>query len=129
MLIKYQPEDYQQQVQLAKLFLKGKSSTVIEHLVENMENASRTLDFEHAAKYRDQIATLRKVQQQQFVSGSTAEMDVIGLHRHKSQACIHLLFIREQKILGSKSYFPTVPVDTSDAEIIEAFISQHYYRQ
>ena len=119
-------DDYQKQVQLAKLFLKGKSSKVIEHLVENMENASKTLNFEHAAKYRDQISTLRKVQQQQFVSGSAAEMDVIGLHRHKSQACIHLLFIRDHKILGSKSYFPTVPVDTSDAEIIAAFISQHY---
>ena len=123
---KISPEDYQKQVQLAKLFLKGKSSKVIEHLVENMENASKTLHFELAAKYRDQISTLRKVQQQQFVSGSAAEMDVIGLHRHKSQACIHLLFIRDHKILGSKSYFPTVPVDTSDAEIIAAFISQHY---
>jgi excinuclease ABC subunit C len=123
---KISPVDYQKQVQLAKLFLKGKSNKVIEHLVENMENASKTLNFEHAAKYRDQIATLRKVQQQQFVSGSAAEMDVIGLHRHKSQACIHLLFVRDHKILGSKSYFPTVPVDTSDAEIIAAFISQHY---
>ncbi|WP_077286464.1 excinuclease ABC subunit UvrC [Cognaticolwellia aestuarii] len=123
---KISPEDYQKQVQLAKLFLKGKSSTVIEHLVDNMESASKTLNFELAAKYRDQIATLRKVQQQQFVSGSVAEMDVIGLHRHKSQACIHLLFVREQKILGSKSYFPTVPIDTSDEEIISAFISQHY---
>tara|TARA_R110000744_G_scaffold80697_1_gene158488 strand:- start:731 stop:2584 length:1854 start_codon:yes stop_codon:yes gene_type:complete len=123
---KISPSDYQKQVQLAKLFLKGKSNKVIEHLVENMENASKTLNFEHAAKYRDQIATLRKVQQQQFVSGSAAEMDVIGLHRHKSQACIHLLFVREHKILGSKSYFPTVPVDTRDAEIIAAFISQHY---
>ena len=123
---KISPENYQEQVQLAKLFLKGKSSTVIEHLVENMQSASKTLNFEHAAKYRDQIATLRKVQQQQFVSGTVAELDVIGLHRHKSQACIHLLFVREQKILGSKSYFPTVPIDTSDAEIIAAFISQHY---
>ena len=123
---KISPENYQEQVQLAKLFLKGKSSTVIEHLVENMQSASKMLNFEHAAKYRDQIATLRKVQQQQFVSGTVAEMDVIGLHRHKSQACIHLLFVREQKILGSKSYFPTVPIDTSDAEIIAAFISQHY---
>ncbi len=123
---KISQQDYQQQVQLAKMFLKGKSSTVIEHLVAKMETASQELQFEHAAKYRDQIATLRKVQQQQFVSGSAAEMDVIGLFRHKSQACIHLLFVREQKILGSKSYFPTVPVDTSDAEIIAAFISQHY---
>lgn len=123
---KISPQDYQQQVSLAKLFLKGKSSVVIEHLVTKMETASAALDFEHAAKYRDQIATLRKVQQQQFVSGSAAEMDVIGLYRHKSQACIHLLFIRDQKILGSKSYFPTLPAETSDAEIIEAFITQHY---
>lgn len=123
---KISPQDYQQQVSLAKLFLKGKSSEVIEHLVTKMETASAALDFEHAAKYRDQIATLRKVQQQQFVSGSAAEMDVIGLYRHKSQACIHLLFIRDQKILGSKSYFPTLPTETSDAEIIEAFITQHY---
>lgn len=123
---KISQEDYQQQVQLAKLFLKGKSSAVIEHLVAKMEFASQALQFEHAAKYRDQIATLRKVQQQQFVSGSAAEMDIVGLFRYKSQACIHLLFVREQKILGSKSYFPTVPAGSDDGEILTAFISQHY---
>lgn len=123
---KISQEDYQQQVQLAKLFLKGKSSAVIEQLVAKMEFASQALQFEHAAKYRDQIATLRKVQQQQFVSGSAAEMDIVGLFRYKSQACIHLLFVREQKILGSKSYFPTVPAGSDDGEILTAFISQHY---
>lgn len=119
-------DDYQKQVQLAKLFLKGKSSQVIEDLVKGMEEASQTLNFELAARYRDQIATLRKVQQQQFVSGVTAELDVIGIYRLKSQACVHMLYVREQKILGSKSYFPVVPSETSDAELLEAFISQHY---
>ena len=119
-------DDYQQQVALAKLFLKGKSSMVIEQLVEKMESASHRLDFEQAAKFRDQITTLRKVQQQQYVSGVTAEMDVIGLYRLKSQVCIHLLCIRDHKILGSKSYFPVVPNETSDSEIIQAFIGQHY---
>ena len=118
--------DYQQQVDLAKLFLKGKSSMVIEQLVSKMEYASTQLDFEQAAKFRDQITTLRKVQQQQHVSGIAAEMDVIGLYRIKSQACIHLLCIRDHKILGSKSYFPVVPSETSDEEIIQAFIGQHY---
>jgi len=118
--------DYQQQVDLAKLFLKGKSSMVIEQLVSKMEYASTQLDFEQAAKFRDQITTLRKVQQQQHVSGIAAEMDVIGLYRIKSQACIHLLCIRDHKILGSKSYFPVVPTETSDEEIIQAFIGQHY---
>ena len=119
-------DEYQQQVALAKLFLKGKSSTVIEQLVNRMEQASTSLDFEQAAKYRDQITTLRKVQQQQYVSGIAAEMDVLGLYRFKSQACVHLLCIRDHKILGSKSYFPVLPAQASDNDIFEAFIAQHY---
>lgn len=119
-------KDYAQQVSLAKLFLKGKSSMVIEQLVTRMALASDQLDFEFAAKCRDQITTLRKVQQQQYVSGIAAEMDVIGLYRINAQACVHLLMIRDHKILGSKSYFPVVPSETSDKEIIQAFIGQHY---
>lgn len=123
---KVSDEDYQHQVDLAKLFLKGKSSAVIEQLVARMELASGQLDFEQAAKFRDQITTLRKVQQQQFVSGIAAEMDVLGLYRFKSQVCVHLLCIRDHKILGSKSFFPTVPAQSNENDIYEAFIAQHY---
>lgn len=123
---KISDDEYLEQVKLAKLFLKGKNSDVIEKLVHKMETVSTQLEFEKAAKYRDQIATLRKVQQQQYVSGITAELDVIGLFRMRNLACVHLLFVRDHKILGSKSYFPSVPADTEDIEIIEAFISQHY---
>lgn len=119
-------EDYSQQVKLAKLFLRGKSSQVIDNLVSEMEKASLALNFESAAKYRDQIATLRKVQQQQHVSGVTAELDVIGVFRLKSQVCLHILFVRDHKILGSKSYFPSIPAQTTDEEIMAAFVSQHY---
>jgi len=123
---KISEQDYQEQVNLAKLFLQGKSSKVIEQLVEKMELASNHLNFESAAKFRDQIVTLRKVQQQQHVSGHVAELDVVGIYRDKTQVCIHLLFIRQHKILGNKSYFPTVPNNTSDSDILQAFIAQHY---
>ena len=123
---KVSTDDYNEQVVLAKLFLKGKSSQVIESLVAQMEQASSELAFEKAASFRDQIATLRKVQQQQFVSGIAAEMDVIGINRVKNQACVHVLFVRDHKILGSKSYFPTIPAESSTEEIISAFIGQHY---
>ncbi len=123
---KISQHDYGQQVKLAKLFLKGKSSVVIEQLINQMEQASQLLQFESAAKYRDQITTLRKVQQQQYVTGLASELDVVGLFRLKSQVALHLLFIRDHKILGSKSYFPAVPAESSDGDIIRAFISQHY---
>lgn len=123
---KISDQEYQEQVSFAKLFLKGKSSQVVDNLVTKMEQASAELAFERAAKYRDQIATLRKVQQQQFVSGIASELDVIGLYRQGSQACLHLLFIRDHKILGSKSYFPSVPAETTDQEVVQAFVSQHY---
>lgn len=123
---KVSDEDYQSQVNMAKLFLRGKSSEVIDLLVKQMEKASEELAFENAARYRDQIVTLRKVQQQQFVSGVAAEMDVIGLYRYKSQACIHVLFVRDHKVLGSKSYFPSIMAEDTDEEILSAFIGQHY---
>ncbi|MBL4909702.1 MAG: excinuclease ABC subunit UvrC [Alteromonadaceae bacterium] len=123
---KISQDDYQQQVKLAKLFLKGKSSQVIEQLVAKMEQASQILNFEQAAKYRDQITTLRKVQQQQHVSGLASELDVIGVYRMKSQVAVCLLFIRDHKILGSKNYFPAVPSESSDSEVFGAFITQHY---
>ncbi|TLU66228.1 excinuclease ABC subunit UvrC [Thalassotalea litorea] len=126
---KVSDDEYSEQVKLAKLFLRGKNDQVIENLVGKMEQASEKLQFEQAASYRDQIATLRKVQQQQFVSGMTAELDVLGFYRLKNQACIHQLFVRDQKILGSKSYFPSIPADTEDTDIIEAFISQNYLGQ
>jgi excinuclease ABC subunit C len=123
---KISDQNYQEQVELASLFLRGKSSSVIEKLINKMDKSSDELAFEQAAKYRDQIGTLRKVQQQQYVSGYASELDVIALHRIKSQVSVHTLFIRENKILGSKSYFPTVPDDSSDEEILLAFITQFY---
>lgn len=118
--------DYQQQVQLAKLFLQGKNDAVIHQLVANMEQASMQLQFEQAAIYRDQIATLRKVQEQQTVSGSQAELDIIGFHFEGGVAAVHVLFVRDHKVLGSKNYFPSLPAQTDADEVLQAFVEQFY---
>lgn len=119
-------EDYDKEVELAKLFLRGKSQDVITNLVASMETASAGLHFEQAAKFRDQIQVLRKIQEQQFVTGLSEELDVIGFHYQNGIAAIHVLFIREQKILGSKNYFPKIPQKTEAAEIMQSFILQFY---
>jgi excinuclease ABC subunit C len=118
--------EYAQQVDLARLFLKGKNKQVIDSLVKQMEGASEGLRFEAAARYRDQIAALAKVQEQQWVSGDQQEMDVFGFAYRNGIACIHGLFIRDNKLLGSKSFYPKVPVESSADEVFESFILQFY---
>jgi excinuclease ABC subunit C len=117
---------YTEQVQLAALFLSGKNQLVVEQLVQKMNVASEQLAFEDAALFRDQISALRKVQEQQYVSGEHAELDIIGFAQSGQIAVVHVLFVRQQKILGSKSYYPKVPANTEPDEVLSAFLLQFY---
>ncbi|OLQ73479.1 excinuclease ABC subunit C [Photobacterium proteolyticum] len=123
-------EDYQEQVNFVRLFLQGKDRQVIATMVEKMEQASQQLAFEKAATYRDQIQALRRVQEQQFVSHDNEDdMDVIGIAHERGMACIHALYIRQGKILGSRSYFPKMPNDADLTEVLSSFVSQFYLNQ
>lgn len=123
---KISDDEYMHHVKLASLFLQGKDQQVIEDLVQSMNVASEQMHFEQAAVLRDKIIALRKVQEQQSVSGSHDEMDVIGFVYSHGVAAVHVLFVREQKVLGSKAYFPKVPADTDENEILSAFLLQFY---
>ncbi|MEH8019357.1 excinuclease ABC subunit UvrC [Rheinheimera muenzenbergensis] len=123
---KISDDDYQQLVRMAALFLRGKNQQVIDDLVQSMTKASEQLQFELAAQYRDKILALRKVQEQQSVSGEHDEMDVIGFTYSHGVAAVHVLFVRQQKVMGSKAYFPKVPADTDESEILSAFLLQFY---
>ncbi|MDT0594265.1 excinuclease ABC subunit UvrC [Glaciecola petra] len=119
-------EEYSEQVELAALFLKGKNSQVIGTLVKKMEVASDSLNFEAAAKYRDQINALRRIQERQFVAGTQLELDVFGMSFKNGIACVFGIFIRDNQILGSKPFFPKVPKGSTAEEILASFILQFY---
>ncbi len=119
-------EEYAEQVNLARLFLKGKNQQVIGTLVDRMEQASVDMNFEAAARYRDQITALRKVQERQWVAGTQDEMDVFGFAMKGNMACIQSMFIRDRQLLGSKAFFPKVPPTANEQEVFEAFFLQFY---
>lgn len=119
-------DEYNEQVQLAKHFLNGKNQQVIDELVTKMEQASEALEFEKAARFRDQIASLRKTQERNSVTGAQQELDVIGMARGNGMTTIQMMFIRDNHLQGSRSYFPKVPADTSDEEVLRAFLLQFY---
>ena len=119
-------EDYAQQVDYVRLFLAGKDDQVLTQLIARMEKASQNLDFEEAGRIRDQIQAVRRVTEKQFVSNNGDDLDVIGVSFDAGMACIHVLFIRQGKVLGSRSYFPKVPGGTELNEVVETFVGQFY---
>lgn len=119
-------ETYREDVNHAILFLKGKSDEIVKELTRKMEQASRDLQYELAATLRDQIAKLREIQERQYISGGHKQADIIGIAASAGIVCIQLLTIRDGRMLGSRTYFPTVPADSSSEEVLTSFITQHY---
>lgn len=119
-------EHYQEDVRHAVMFLDGKSSAIIDELVGRMEQAADQLNYELAARYRDQIAHLRRTQERQYVVGEAGDLDVVAVASRNGVACVQLFFIRGGHNLGNKSFFPSQVGQAEPAEIAEAFIAQHY---
>jgi excinuclease ABC subunit C len=119
-------EAYGRDVRDALLFLEGKTNQVIDELVQRMERASEALEFEQAARYRDQIARLRKIQERQYVSGEKGDLDIVACASTGGAACIQLFYIRHGRNLGNKSFYPKIPDGSREPEIISAFLGQHY---
>ncbi|MCK7592967.1 excinuclease ABC subunit UvrC [Pseudomarimonas salicorniae] len=119
-------EDYAESVREASLFLEGRSDVLGEALQARMERAAEALDFEEAARLRDLIAHLRKVQAEQHVEGDLGDIDVLACAIDGPSACVVLLSYRNGVNLGTRSYFPSMQGEADPAEVLSAFLSQHY---
>lgn len=117
---------YRRDLRHTEMFLQGHSHELMTELADQMDDASRRLEFETAAVYRDQIAALRRIQSQQVVEEGSGDVDVIAVARNKAYACVHVLYIRQGRILGSKSYFPQEKLAEDAAELLSAFLPQFY---
>ncbi len=120
-------EEYIKDVKLARLFLEGKSQEVLHDLIAKMEVVAEKLNYEKAAQYRDQIALLRNVQEQQIIVKGSEDLDVLGIAVLGDKACVHKLLVRQGKIQGSRQYFPQNTNFIGEPEkLLEAFVVQHY---
>ena len=119
-------DDYRNDVRHAEMFLEGRSSAVIDELAGQMEQASKSLEFERAAAFRDQVAALRKLQAEHHVQGASADMDVLACCIEAGMACVSVLFFRNGISLGTRDFFPRLPLDAEPADVLEQFIAQYY---
>lgn len=122
-----QQNKYKEDLRLARLFLKGKSQSILSELKTHMETASSELDFEQAAKFRDQIHNLRKVQEEQYVDTSTGDVDAFGIASNESSVCVHGMFIRDGRLLGHRTWYHKNELGSEDSSLLAQFLGQYYF--
>lgn len=121
------PEEYARDLRDSVNFLKGRNRDVIDGLVTRMQEASEQLDFEQAAKLRDQVARLRRIEAEQRVTTrGDADADVISIYRAGNVACVAVVFIRAGRMLGSRTFLPANASRDDDGRVLSAFIGQFY---
>lgn len=118
-------ESYRKYVDDIVALFEGKQVQVIQEITSKMEQASEDLEFELAAKYRDDLLSIQKVQEKQRMVTQRGDMDVLGMAIDGPMACIQLFFIRSGRLLGRENYFVQHEGDSPDLVMTE-FIKQYY---
>ena len=119
-------DEYAADVHLTRLYLDGKADKILQQLEHKMELASENLEFETAADCRDQISALRQVQAQQVIEKGRGTIDIVAGAVSNGHACVHMLYVRQGRILGSRSYYPKTPLAEEVDELLEEFLPQLY---
>ena len=117
---------YANEVKHVVMFLEGKSTELNNVLIKQMEQASENLDYETAAGLRDQITNLRRIQEKQYISEGEGDYDVIAAASKSGVSCVQLFMIRGGHNLGNKAFYPKKSASEQTADLINAFLSQHY---
>ena len=118
-------EAYRKYIDDIVALFEGKQVQVIQEITSKMEQASEELEFELAAKYRDDLLSIQKVQEKQRMVTQRGDMDVLGMAIDGPMACIQLFFIRSGRLLGRENYFVQHEGDSPELVMTE-FIKQYY---
>jgi excinuclease ABC subunit C len=117
---------YRTLVENAVSFLRGRRRELISDLKKQMSEAAQSLRYEDAARLRDRIGALEHALERQHVdAGGAADQDVLGVHSDSGTHRVCILFVREGKLLGSKSFTP-VKTKADREEILSSALRQYY---
>jgi len=119
-------EEYRQDVDMTIRVLEGKTHDVVKSLAARMDEASEALDFETAARLRDQIGSLKAVSDLSSDMRDDGNADYVAVASKGGQSCVQVFFVRNGINLGNKAFYPTTPAGSSSSEILNAFIAQFY---
>ena len=119
-------ENYQQDVADAIKVLEGRGAELIDDLAQRMEEAAQQLEFERAARLRDQINGIKAIHSTQSVTRNvTEDIDAVALVSHGGDHCVSIVFVRGGRNLGSSNFFPRAGLAEA-GELLSGFLAQYY---
>lgn len=122
------PEAYRALVDGAVALLSGREKEVLGLLRQRMSEAAERFDYELAARLRNQIRAIEQtVEQQKVADAGGGDQDVIGLHRQEGEVEMAILFVREGKVIGRRSYSLEWRLD--EDELLSSFLREFYRRE
>ena len=121
------PEEYAQVIKEVTLFLEGKRDNVIGELKKKMDRASEAMDFENAARIRDQIQAMQEVIEGEKVAAVIrGEEDIIAFVQNGDHAYVQVLFVRSNKLTGRESFMMQGTRQEEPQQVMTGFIKQYY---
>ena len=121
------PDDYARDVENTLLFLEGRDDRVVHALAEQMDAAAAEQDYEQAAALRDQIAGIKSLHAQQSITDEKqVDTDALAVAEQQGSWAVVAVMIKRGRVLGSRSFFPRTRSEHGAADVMTAFISQHY---
>ena len=119
-------DEYREDVRELVLLLEGKESEINGTFARKMDEAAANLDYESAARYRDRILALRKLQERQYVSSGQHNADVVLLTEQDGAVVFSVMKIRGGHNLGSRHFSHKNPLDRQAGEVLQKLLVQHY---
>ncbi|MCK9526368.1 MAG: excinuclease ABC subunit UvrC [Limnochordia bacterium] len=120
-------EKYGEMIEEVLLFLEGRLDRLIPDLTSKMQEASAQLEYEKAARFRNQIRGLETLlERQKIVVDKAKEQDYVGYARHGELACVQVFFVRGGKLVGRDHFLLECSADEEGPEILRAFLQQYY---
>jgi excinuclease ABC subunit C len=120
-------EEYDEVIAETILFLEGRSDEVLKRVVADMEATAEELNFERAARLRDQAESIRRVtERQQMASTKPMDADVFALARQDDESCVQAFFVRGTVVADTDSFMLDGTLEASDGEVLGAFLAQFY---
>ncbi|RKO65811.1 excinuclease ABC subunit UvrC [Desulfofundulus salinus] len=121
-------EEYRAMIREICLFLEGRQDDLIKELTRRMNEAAEKLEFERAARLRDQLQAVRQVlENQKVLSTSKEDRDVVALAQNHDLSLVMVFFVRGGKLIG-RDQFLVPGAENTPAEVITAFVKQYYAR-